>query len=265
MASVTQRAAISFGLVHVPISLYTATRDNSISFHQLHKDTHERIHYKKVTDSGLEAKSEDIVKGYEIEKDKYIVLSDDEIESTRSEKEKNIQIIMFISREELDSIYLEKSYYAIPEAGGERAFELLRTAMLETDKIAIGKTVLRTQETLMSLMPTHNGILAETLFFADEIKPIPKAYSQASTSAEELNMAKTLIEGMVGEFDPTKYKDESQERLRNIIMKKQAKETVSEPQHEGENIINLMDQLKASVEKAAPAKKKAPRKKKAAK
>lgn len=262
MASVTQRGAISFGLVHIPIGLYTATRDNSISFNQLHKDTHERIHYKKVTDSGLEATPEDIVKGYEIEKDKYIILTDDEIEATRSEQDKSITIIMFVPFDGIDSIFFEKAYYAVPENGGEKAFELLRKAMLEQNKIAIGKTVLRTQETLMALIPTHNGILAETLFFADEIKPIPKAYTQADVNSDELKMAQALIDGMTGEFDPAEYKDSSQERLREIIMKKQAGESISEPHPAGDNIINLMDMLKASVDQAKADKPKSTRKRK---
>ena len=248
MASVSHKGAISFGLVHIPIALYTATHEGGVSFNQLHRETHERIHYKKVTDSGEEVKPEDIVRGYEYEKGKYVILTDDEIESMKTEKEKTIQILLFSNRDDIDTIYYEKAYYAIPD-GSDRAFELLRRAMLDAGKVAIASTVMGTKETLMALIPTRNGFLAETMFYADEIKPIPKAYTQTEPEQSELEVAKMVIDTMTKPFEPENYRDEYQVRLQEAIARKINGETVTVPEklHDN-NVINLMDALKASLE-----------------
>ena len=172
MASVSHKGAISFGLVHIPVSFYTATREQKISYNQLHRDTHQRIRYKKVLDDGMEVKQEDIVRGYEIEKGKYVIMEDDDFEAIKTPLDKSIQILHFADIEEVDPIYFEKAFYVVPDGGGEQAFELLRTAMLQENKIAIARTVIRISETLVALVPGKNGILAETLFYAEEIQPI---------------------------------------------------------------------------------------------
>lgn len=249
MASVSHKGAISFALVHIPVSFYTATRDNKVSFNQLHRQTHQRIRYKKVLDDGTEVKPEDIVKGYEHEKDQYVILEDADFEVIKTENDKSIQILHFAQVEEIDPIYYEKSYYIIPDAGGDKAFELLRTAMLEEGKVAIARTVIRDNETLIALLPTSNGMLAETLFYQDEIKPMPKAYTQVPVNADELQVAKTLIGSMVKPFEPSDYKDEYTERLRAAIAQKIEGKEITAPQPEaGGNVISLMDALKASLE-----------------
>lgn len=248
MASVSHKGAISFGLVHIPVALYTATREGGISFNQLHRETHERIHYKKVTDSGEEVKPEDIVKGYEYEKGKYVVLTDEEIESMKTEQDKTIKILLFSDRDDIDTIYYEKAYYAIPD-GSDKAFELLRRAMLDAGKIAIASTVMGTKETLMALVPTRSGILAETMFYADEIKPMPKAYTQSEPEQSEMEVAKMLIDTMTKPFEAGNYRDEYQARLQEAIARKINGDTVTVPEKPHDNnVINLMDALKASLE-----------------
>jgi len=141
------KSAISFGLVHIPISLHNATQDNDISFNQLHVKDHSRIRYKKVCGHcGKEVADGDIIKGYEYDKDKYVEISDEDIEKIKTQKDRTIQILHFAQLNQISPVYYEKTYHAVPELGGEKAFELLRSAMMEEQKIAIAKTVLGTKE-----------------------------------------------------------------------------------------------------------------------
>ena len=190
----SHKGAISFGLVHIPIALYTATQDNDFHFNQLCKEDLSRVRYKKTcAGCGKEITNKDIVK----------------------------------------------------------AFELLRQAMKQENKIAVAKTVMGQKETLLAVIPTDVGILIETLFYADEIKELPKEYSHPAVSEAELAMAKTLINSMNQEFQPELYKDEYQERLKALIEQKIAgKEIVSAKQEEQGNVIDLMEALKASIEQA---------------
>lgn len=247
----TQRSAITFGLVHIPAELYTATQDNDIHFNQLVKGRNERIQYKKTCPScKRELKNEDIVKGFQYEKDKYVVITDDDFEKIKTERDRSIQIMLFTGLDDIDPIYYNKAYYILPEKGGEKAFELLRQAMYEEKKVAVGKTVLGNNETLLVLIPQKDGILMETLYYFDEVKEIPKELPKNKPGKEELNMAKQLIDAMDGEFKPEQYKDEYQERLRNMIEKKiEGQEIVAPKQETGSNIIDLMDALKASLDK----------------
>lgn len=261
--AVSHRGAISFGLVHIPVGLYTATQDNDISFRQLCKADNSRVKYKKTCAScGKEVGPGDIIKGFEYDKDKYVVITDDEFEKIKTEKDRTIQILHFTDLRAIRPIYFEKTYHAVPEAGGEKAFELLRTAMMQEGKIAIAKTVIGTKETLLAIMPTDEGIMVETMYYADEIKEIPKAFSRPEVNEAELTMAKTLIGSMDQPFEPDKYHDEYQERLRQLIEQKIAgKEIVAAKPESGEsNIIDLMEALKASVEQISDPQVAAPKK-----
>lgn len=249
---ISRKTVITFGMVAIPIAMYTATQDNDIHFNQLHKEDNSRIRYKKTcAHCGKEINTKDIVKGYEYDKDKYVVITDDEIEKIKTEKEKSIQILHFAQLNQISPVYYDKTYQAAPEAGGEKAFELLRSALMAEQKIAIGKTVMGTKDTLMAIIPREDGILISTMFYADEIKDIQKQYTKSEVSQQELSMAKTLINSMDTPFDPGKYKDEYQARLRELIeMKVSGKEVVaSEPEGPGK-VIDLMEALKASVERA---------------
>ena len=249
--AVSHKGAISFGLVHIPISLYTATQDNDISFNQLHKDDHSRVRYKKVCGHcGKEVTTKDIIKGFEYENDQYVIMTDDDFEKIKTEKDKTIQILHFANLNQISPIYYDKTYHAVPEMGGEKAFELLRSAMMSEQKIAIGKTVMGTQETLLAIIPREDGILIEKMFYQDEIKDLPKTYTKTEVNEAEFNMAKTLIASMDKPFDPALYKDEYQDRLKEVIGQKiSGKEVVAASSEQPKsNIISLMDALKASID-----------------
>ena len=248
--AVAHKGAISFGLVYIPIALYTATQDNDVHFNQLHKEDNSRIRYKKIcAHCGKEVSGEDIIKGFEYDKDKYVVITDSDLEKIKTEKDKTIQILHFADLETINPIYYEKSYHTAPETGGEKAFELLRTAMKEESKVAIAKTVMGNKETLLALIPADDNILINTLFFEDDIKEIPKSFVRPQLNEGELTMAKTLIESMVQPFDPSLYKDEYQERLRDLIEQKISGKEIVAPQEESpSNVIDLMDALKKSIE-----------------
>jgi DNA end-binding protein Ku len=243
-------------MVAIPIAMYTATQDNDIHFKQLHKEDNSRIRYKKTcAHCGKEITSEDIVKGFEYDKDNYVVVTDEEIEKIKTEKEKSIQILHFAQLNQISPVYYDKTYQAAPEAGGEKAFELLRSALMAEQKIAIGKTVMGTKDTLMAIIPREDGVLISTMFYADDIRELQKPYTKSEVSEAELNMAKTLINSMDTPFDPAKYKDEYQAKLRALIETKiSGKEVVAaEPESSG-RVIDLMEALKASVENAKKSK-----------
>lgn len=239
-------------MVAIPIAMYTATQDNDIHFNQLHKEDNSRIRYKKTcAHCGKEISSGDIVKGFEYDKDQYVVITDDEIEKIKTEKEKSIQILHFAQLNQISPVYYEKTYQAAPETGGEKAFELLRAALMSEQKIAIGKAVMGTKDTLMAIIPREDGILISTMFYADEIRALQKQYAKPEVSEQELNMAKMLINSMDTPFDPSKYQDEYQTKLRTLIEAKiSGKEVVAAEFENPSKVIDLMEALKASVEKA---------------
>ncbi len=249
---ISRKSVITFGMVAIPIAMSTTTQDNDIHFNQLHKEDNSRIRYKKTCGHcGKEINTKDIVKGFEYDKDKYVVITDEEIEKIKTEKEKSIQILHFAQLDQISPVYYDKTYQAAPEPGGEKPFELLRAALMSEQKIAIGKAVMGAKDTLMAIIPREDGILISTMFYADDIKELQKQYAKPVVSDQELNMAKLLINSMDTPFDPEKYKDEYQTRLRELIETKiSGKEIVAtEPESTGK-VIDLMEALKASVEKA---------------
>lgn len=180
-------------------------------------------------------------------------LTDDDFEKAKSEKDKSIHILQFTDLQDIRPIYFDKTYHVIPEQGGDKAFELLRRAMKDENKIAVAKTVMGTREKLLALIPTDQGILAETLLFADEVKNAPKEVAQSEISDAELQMAKTLIRTMVKVFEPERYKDEYRERLWQVIQAKiQGKEIVA-PKETIVNVVDLMEALKQSLAQAGVA------------
>ncbi len=243
------KGAISFGLVHIPVALHTATQDNDIHFNQLCREDGSRVKYKKVcANCGKEVGSKDIVKGFEFAPGEYVTMTDADFEKAKTEKDKTIQILHFTDIANIRPIYFDKTYHAVVEAGGDKAYELLRRAMLEERKVAIAKTVMGQSEKLLCLIPTEKGILVETLFFADEVREIPKEAVHQDINQPELDMAKMLIGSMDRAFDPSAYHDEYQKRLREIIEAKiNGQEIVQTPSGQPDNIINLMDALQASL------------------
>lgn len=250
MATTVHKGAISFGLVNIPVKLYTATQNTDIQFNQLHKKDHAKIRYKKVcAHCDAEIKAEDIVRGFEYDKNKFIVVTDEDLEKIKTEKDRALEILHFTDLKNIRPIFFDRSYYAVPQTGGEKAFELLRQSMLKENKVAIAKSVLSNKETLIAIMPTEEGILVQTMYFEEEIKGIPVEYAKPKVSKEELAMAKMLIGSMDKVFDAAAYHDEYQERLRELIQNKiQGKEIVTPKEAKKTNVIDLMDALKKSVE-----------------
>lgn len=248
--AVAHKSAISVGLLYIPVGLYKTTHDIGISFNQLCKNTHERIRYQKICPScNKEVKSEDIIKGYEYEKDKYVVFSEDELEKIKSHKDKTIHIEHFAKMSDIDSLYFEKNYYVVPDAGAERAYELLRQALLSKKEVAVAQTVFTSKEELLVLYPTKECIIAKVLFYQEEIQEIPKSIGKTEIAQAEMDMAKTMIESMTAKFDISAYHDDYQEKLRNAITQKiQGQEIVSSDNEGPNNIIDLMDALKKTVE-----------------
>jgi len=243
------KTAISIGLLYVPCSLEKATRDISISFNQLCKDSHKRIRYKKYCPScDKEVKSDDIIKGYEFEKGRYITITNEELEKIKTKKDKTIHVVQFAKMSDINMIHFEKNYYISPDKGAEKAFELLRQAMLRQEKVAVGKTVIGTTEQLIVLYPTDNSIIAKTLFYQEEIQEAPEVPAVKVEEAE-LEMAKTLISSMTREFDIAVYRDEYQARLREAIETKiKGMEIDNIDTSTPNNVIDLMEALIKSVE-----------------
>ncbi|WP_029503385.1 Ku protein [Lachnoclostridium phytofermentans] len=248
--AVAHKSAISVGLIYIPVDLFKTTRDISISFNQLCKDTHQRVRYKKYCPScNKEVKTDDIIKGYEFEKDRYVTITEEELEKIKTKKDKTIHVLHFAKMEDVDSIYFEKNYYVVPHTGGEKAFELFRQALLTEEKVAIAKTVIGTNESLIVLYPTDDGIIAKMLYYQEEIQEIPKLQAKVELDENELMMAKTLISSMTKEFDISAYHDEYQERLREAIQKKiEGQEIVDVDENRPDNVIDFMDALKKTIE-----------------
>ena len=259
------KTVLSFGLVAIPATLHPATQESDVGFHQLHKEDQRRIRYKKVCEGcGKEVKQADIVKGYEYEKDRHVVVTDEELEAMKTEKEKAIQILHFVESEQISSISYARAYYALPEPGGEKAFELLRRALEEESRIAVGKTVLGTKETLMAITPQEDGLTVQAMFFADEIKAPPKAYAKPKVAAPEIDMARKLVRSMDAPFDLTDYHDEYQAKLRQLLESKISGEEMAAPVKSAQiNVSDLMEAFRQSIEQAKPkpaAKRGAPKK-----
>lgn len=249
--AIAHKGAISFGLVHIPIQLFRTTQDNEISFNQLCKDTKERVKYKKYCPNcEKELKPVDIVKGYQYEKDKYVIMTNEEIEELKVEKDRTISILHFTKLADVDAIYYEKNYYAIPEKHAEKAYELLLKAMRKQGVVAIAKTVIGTKETLLALCPEEEGILVKTLFYKDEIASLPKDILHPKVQKAEQEMAEQLIKSMTSPYDPDKYYDTFQEKLKDAIEAKiNGNEVVhsTSSQSKNDSPIDLMEALKQSV------------------
>lgn len=249
MAVAAHKGAISFGLVHIPIAMYRATQEERISFNQLHAGCGARVKHKKYCPvHDREISGDEIVKGYQYEKDRYVTMTKDEIENLKTEKDKTIQIKLFTDSQNIRPIYYKQAYYAVPEAGGDKAYELLRTAMAQENKAAVATTVIGESATLLAILPTEEGLLIETMYYDAEVRPMPKAYQKQVPAAAELEMAKTLIHSMIMPFKPEEYRNEYQERLRIALEKKiLGEKIIIVPQQDESDVGDLMEALQLSV------------------
>lgn len=243
------KGAISFGLVYIPISLQMIAKDKGISFNQIDKKTMSRVKYIKTCVDCDErvVKNEDIVKGYQYEKDKYVIIDEKEFEELKTEKEKSIVIEKFVELSEIDPMYFEKTYQVIPESGAMKSYSLLATAMNEQNKAGIAKTVLGNKETIIVLRMREDKMLMSTLFFIDEIQPSVEVSIQ-EVDGKELEMATQILNYMSGEFNLADYKDEYKEKLQKLIQSKIDGQEFVVSDDKIPYTENIMDALKKMLE-----------------
>ena len=216
-----RKGAIAFGLVYIPVELFTATQDDAVRFNQLAKDSMKRVRYVKTCpDCKRELKPEDIVKGYQYEKGKYVVVDDEELDVIKTDADRAMKIVQFSDIDEVPPLYFEKPYQVVAQPGGEKALELLRRAMVDEGKIAIGTTVLGNSETPIALIPHDDDLVMMTLHYQSEVKDIPKTLQHPDVADEELSMAKQLVESMTAPFDPSRFRNTYQEKLMLLIQVK---------------------------------------------
>jgi DNA end-binding protein Ku len=246
--------AISFGLVNVPVKLYSAVSRKSVRFHQLHDADHVRIQQKRVCPAdGEEVAYENIVKGYEISPDRYVVIEPEELEALDPKKTRAIEIQEFVDLDEIDPIYFDHPYYLAPDTGASKAYRLLLSAMQETNKVAIARVVIRQKENLVAIRATGDVMTMATMVFHDEvispgtIDEIPEE-GDADVSAREVEMAQQLIESLSSDFEPEKYHDEYRERVLELIEAKAAGQeiTIQAPE-EPAAVPDLMAALEQSL------------------
>ena len=248
------KGAISFGLVSIPIKVFPATEEKGLSFNQLHDEDHGRIKYQRVcAKCGEIVPFEHIVKGYEYEKDKYVVLTDEELDSVPVESSRAIDILQFVDREEIDPVYYKKSYYLIPEETGIKAYKLLREALSEDGRVGVAKVSFRDKEHLSALRFKDDVLVLETMYWPDEIRAadFPELEKDAKLRPQEVQMARTLIDNLTEDWHPEQYRDEYREALLDIVEKKVAGEEIEFIEApEPTRVVDLMEALKASVEAA---------------
>ena len=268
------KGAISFGLVTIPVSVFPATEERSLKFNQLHDADGGRIKYKRVCAvDGEEVEFDHIVKGYEYEKDRYVVLTEDDFDAVPLESSRAIDIVQFVDLSDIDPVLFKKSYYLIPDETGAKAYALLRRAMSRDGKVGIAKVSFRDKEHLAALRFKDNVFVLETMYWPDEIRAADfEVLDQDSRVREnEVEMARSLIENLTADWNPEEFRDEYREALFSIVEKKIAGEEIEIVEHKAPaKVVDLMEALKASVEaakkkaveeKPAAKKKAAPRKK----
>jgi DNA end-binding protein Ku len=246
------KGAIQFGLVSIPVRMYTATEEKSVRFHQLHEKDLSRIRYQRVCAAeGVEVPYEDIVRGYEIEKDRYVVLTEEELDSIPVASSRAIDIRQFVDINDIDPIYFQKSYYLAPEEVGAKPYQLLRATLEETGRVAVAKIAIREKEHLAVIRPLREGLVLETMYWPDEIRalPVDEIRHKADLRPQEVKMAKSLIENLTEEWKPEEFEDEYREAVMNLIEQKAGgAEVKAPPPQEAPQVIDLMEALKASVE-----------------
>lgn len=264
------KGAISFGLVSIPVRVFPATEEKTLRFNQLHDEDHGRIKYQRVcAKCGKEVAFENIVKGYEYEKDRYVVLTDDEIDQIPVKSTRAIDITQFVDIDEIDPVYFKKTYYLVPEETGIKAYQLMREALREDDKVGIAKVSFRDKEHLAALRLMGDVIVLDTMYWPDELRAhdFEELDGKAEVRPKEVQMARSLIENLTEPWDPEQYSDEYREALLEIVEKKVAGEeieVIAEPEAP-EKVVDLMDALKKSVEATKTEKKPAAKKRTAKK
>ncbi len=251
------KGAISFGLVHVPVKMFSATEDKDISMRYVHKVCGSPLSYvRKCPVCEKEVEWEEISKGYEYEKGKFVLFEKEELEQLSDQNNKNITILDFVDLTEIDPIYFQKTYYLSPDQAGSNAYMLLMEAMRQSGKIGIAKISIRSKSSLAAIRVLDECLIIETIFYPDEIRPVsqvPNLPEHTEVNIKELDMAKMLIQQLSTPFDPSKYTDDYRVALLQLIQNKVAGEEVKiAPARQETHVIDLMAALQASIEAVKP-------------
>jgi DNA end-binding protein Ku len=250
------KGAISFGLVSIPVSLYPATEKKDVKFRFLHKECHTPLQYRRVCPAcDREVPAEEIVRGYEYEKNRFVIIEEKDLENIPDEQSRTIDILDFVDLAEIDPIYYDKTYFLGPGETGEKAYTLLRRIMEETGKVAVARVVIRTKESLATLRVYQGKMLVmETMFFPDELRDpaaVPLPAREVKIHDNELKMARELVLNLAEKFDPEKYHDQYRELLLEVIRAKVEGQEVEIPAaREAGKVVDLLEALKASVDMA---------------
>jgi DNA end-binding protein Ku len=245
--------AISFGLVNVPVKLYSAISPKDVRFHQIDGRTSARVKQKRVSAAtGEEVPYEDIVKGYELGPDRYVTISPEELDALDPKATKTIDIEDFVDLDQIDPVYYDRPYYLVPDKGGAKPYALLRAAMQETNKVGIARLVLRTKQYLAAIRAKDDVLVIETMLYPDEINPtedLDLPGDEVEVSDREEKMARQLIDSLTTDFDPNKYHDDYRERVLALIEQKASGQeiVVEEPTEEPTKVVDLMAALEASL------------------
>ena len=263
MARAIWKGSISFGLVNIPIALYPATRREELKFRLLRKSDLSPVNYKRVAEKdGKEVSWDQIVKGYEYEKGKYVVLKDEDFERVDLEATQTVDIQDFVDQEEIDPMFFYKPYYLEPQKGGDKAYALLRDALKDSGKVGIAKVVIKTRQYLAGVKPEDGALVLELMHFAGELADPGKLHVPKKTEVgkREMNMAKSLIDSMSSKWNPEKYKDDYREALIKVIEEKVeagGKEIEEKPKKAPKptKVIDLVSVLQKSLEETGRKKK----------
>jgi DNA end-binding protein Ku len=242
---------ISFGLVSVPVRMFSATQSKDLKFHFLDRRDMAPIGYEKVRkDNGKTVPADEVIRGYEISKGQYVPLEDEDLDRLDIELTHSIDITDFVSGDEIDPLYFQKGYYLLPQEGAEKPYRLLVRALEETGKVAIAKVVIRNKQQLAAIRP-HDGVLVlETMYYPDEIREPEKVGGKGRLEPAEVEMAKSLIENLSGSFKPERYDDEFRKELLRLLRAKAKGKELPEPKQEEEaEVVDLMAALRESVER----------------
>ncbi|HEY9293319.1 MAG TPA: Ku protein [Microlunatus sp.] len=260
MARAIWTGSLSFGLVSIPIGMYPATQEHEVRFHQFEKGTTARIRYRRVNaETGKEVDYSDIVKGAEVSDGDYVTLSDQELEEVEPKRTKAIEISDFVDLAAIDPVHYQKSYFLAPrDDGARKPYALLASAIERAGRAGVASFVLRNKEHLAVIRPYQGVLMLETMYFADEVRPIDSVIDNppdpTSLTKRDLNMAADLIESMTTDWEPEKYRDRYTERVNELVKAKSKDETFESGEEEPEaEVVDLTAALKASVERARGA------------
>ncbi|MEA2691552.1 MAG: end-binding protein Ku [Acidobacteriota bacterium] len=259
------KGSISFGLVNIPVGLYSAEKRQEVQFHLLDKRDKSPIHYQRVSEkTGKEVPWGDIVRGYEYEEGRYVILSDEDLKRANPEATQTVDILDFVDAADIPTVFFDKPYYLGPDKKGAKSYALLRETLVKTGKVGIAKVVIRTRQYLSAVVPQGDVLILNLLRFAHELRDageVEVPHGRAGVTDRELEMAERLVDGMVSDWDPEKYRDNYENDLMGLIEKRVKSGDTAEveapaPRKQAGNVVDLMALLKRSVEVSAKPEKK---------